>query len=393
MLLLDEALAAVSGDEVDDFMVLQEVFCQLFAACERAHDVTRADQWIRVGDAIAERRRLPSVSAFCRTHYGGLLTTAGRWPEADAALTEAVRLWALGPRDAARRRPRPPGRRSASGRGASRRPSSTSPTWTSTWRRRRPHRWRRSTSPRARPSLARDVLERALGRVDPTSTAGRAAARAARRRAPRRRPASTTPTAAAERAGRRARPSTAARYLMAVAALAKGRVCLASGTGDAAGLPARGARAASPGRRCRWRWPTPAWSWPRRSWPTSRRWPWPRPGPPTRRSSACRRPARSTPPPPCCGRSASDPARTGRAASLLTKREAEVLELLGHGLSNPEIAERLYISRKTASTTSATCSPSWGCAAGPRRPPTPPGRNQGPNRGPPGSAPARPGAW
>src|SRR5438045_948675 len=53
MLLLDEALAAVAGSEVDDFFVVQDVFCQLFSACEHAHDVARADQWIRVGEAIA----------------------------------------------------------------------------------------------------------------------------------------------------------------------------------------------------------------------------------------------------------------------------------------------------------------------------------------------------
>ena len=103
MLLLDEALAAVTGNEVDDFFVLEEVFCQLFSACEHAHDVHRADQWIRVGDAIAQKRNLPAVSAFCRTHYGGVLTAAGRWSEADATLTEAVRLWGLGQRSMLRR--------------------------------------------------------------------------------------------------------------------------------------------------------------------------------------------------------------------------------------------------------------------------------------------------
>jgi DNA-binding NarL/FixJ family response regulator len=98
MALLDEALAAVAGGEVEDFIIIEEIFCQLFSACEHAQDVRRAEQWIRVGEQIAERRRLPAVTTYCRTHYGGILTAAGRWPEADAALTEAVRLWALGKR-------------------------------------------------------------------------------------------------------------------------------------------------------------------------------------------------------------------------------------------------------------------------------------------------------
>lgn len=47
-------------------------------------------------------------------------------------------------------------------------------------------------------------------------------------------------------------------------------------------------------------------------------------------------------------RSLGAPARTGPKRNAgLTKREEEVLALVGHGLTNAEIGTRLYISSKT----------------------------------------------
>jgi DNA-binding CsgD family transcriptional regulator len=350
MLLLDEALAAVAGGEVDDFFVLEEIFCQLFAACEHAHDVGRADQWIRVGDAIAERRNLPAVSAFCRTHYGGVLTAAGRWPEADRALTEAVRLWGLGRRSSLRSGAlvRLADLRVRQGRfeeaeqlldgidadtelDAARTVAAL-------------HLARRQTA------LAEDVLRRALARIDPLGTAAAPLlallvdVHLATRRL-------DEAAAAVDRLAACAAGHPGHDYLQAVAALARGRVALTVGTAGPGGVDpgaclrealAGFARARMPMELARSRLelanallteqPEVALAEARAALDAFERLQ------AARDADAAAGVLRSL------GVKTRSPSRQG---GVLTKREAEVLALLGHGLSNPDIADRLYISRKT----------------------------------------------
>lgn len=89
--LLDEVLAAVCAGEVRDIYVIEGSICGMFLACERAHDVVRAEQWLRTAEDVVKRPHMVGVSAFCRAHYGGILTAAGRWEEAEAELTGAAR--------------------------------------------------------------------------------------------------------------------------------------------------------------------------------------------------------------------------------------------------------------------------------------------------------------
>ena len=354
MMLLDEALAAVAGSDVEDFCVLEEIFCQLFSACEHAHDVRRADQWIRIGEMIAERRQLPAVSAFCRTHYGGILTAAGRWPEADAALTEAVRLWGLGQKSL---------RVGALTRLADLRV--------------RQGRFEEAqqllegfdatTSPDvARPlaaihlangqtALATDVLERALEQVDPLSTTAA--------------PllallvdvhlGSDLIEDARTAAGKLAKCADlhSGHYLIAVAALAQGRVCLASGTGDPQGCLrealAEFAKAQMPMEVAHSRLaianallterPEVAMAEARAALDEFDRLQ------AARHVDAAAAVLRSLGANATSAKTSGSTKPSGMrgSGSLLSKREAEVLDLIGHGLSNPEISERLFISRKT----------------------------------------------
>ena len=94
MTLLDETMAAVSGGEVAGVGTIGEIYCRLFSACERAADVRRAEQWLAVaGHTVAWTDFAPPT---CRTHYGGILMAIGRWAEAEQELVAAARTFARG---------------------------------------------------------------------------------------------------------------------------------------------------------------------------------------------------------------------------------------------------------------------------------------------------------
>ena len=94
MTLLDETMAAVAGGEVAGVGTIGEIYCRLFSACERAADVRRAEQWLAAaGRTVAWTDFAPPT---CRSHYGGILIAVGRWAEAEQELLAAARTFDRG---------------------------------------------------------------------------------------------------------------------------------------------------------------------------------------------------------------------------------------------------------------------------------------------------------
>jgi DNA-binding CsgD family transcriptional regulator len=94
MRLLDEAMAAISAGEVLGHGAIGEIYCRLLSACEHATDVNRAEEWIGVVDRYVVWKEF--VRPTCRTHYGGILIALGRWPEAEAELLAAIETFERG---------------------------------------------------------------------------------------------------------------------------------------------------------------------------------------------------------------------------------------------------------------------------------------------------------
>lgn len=91
MKLLDQAMAAVSSQEVTGIVAIGDVVCRMMSACEIALDLRRAEEWMQATPVFEAWKDW--VSPVCRDHYGGILVAAGRWPEAEAELESAIRTF------------------------------------------------------------------------------------------------------------------------------------------------------------------------------------------------------------------------------------------------------------------------------------------------------------
>lgn len=354
MLLFDQSLAAVCGGEVRDLYVVEAVFCGMFLTCERVHDVVRAEQWLRAAGELVRRRNLLAVGPLCRAHYGGLLTAAGRWDEAEAELGEAARVFERGYAAAraivlvrlAELRVRQ-GRLEEAAvllEGLDQIPDAARPLAAL-------HLARGETA------LARDLVERrlalpALASPWPIATTQPAPAPVAGPLLALLIEVCLAEGAVDEAATAAARLAELAEhhpspYLEASAALAKGRLCVATGSGDAkaclrealsafstAQMPVELARARLElARAIAEEQPEVAVAEAKGAL----------------EAFELRQAARDADAAASLLRSLGAAGRTApKRRAPLTNRESEVLELLGHGLTNPEIAERLFISRKTA---------------------------------------------
>jgi DNA-binding NarL/FixJ family response regulator len=88
--MLDEAMAAALAGEASDLDTVVLVSCRTLTSCCLGWDIRRAVQWIRTADAFQQRYGSPHLFTTCRLSLGSVLFCAGRWEEAEAELRRAL---------------------------------------------------------------------------------------------------------------------------------------------------------------------------------------------------------------------------------------------------------------------------------------------------------------
>ena len=90
--LIDEAMAGTLGGEYSRLETVAFACCDMLTACDHAGDLERATEWCRVADGFIQEYGCPFLYAHCRTLYGSILAAKGRWAEADQELQSALRM-------------------------------------------------------------------------------------------------------------------------------------------------------------------------------------------------------------------------------------------------------------------------------------------------------------
>jgi DNA-binding CsgD family transcriptional regulator len=90
--LIDEAMVAALAGERTTLDTVVYTCCDMLNACELASDLERAAQWCQVADDFVARYGCPFLYAECRIYYGSVLTATGRWDDAERELRTGLRI-------------------------------------------------------------------------------------------------------------------------------------------------------------------------------------------------------------------------------------------------------------------------------------------------------------
>ena len=88
--LIDEAMAGALAGEPSSLHAVAYICCDMLNACELASDLDRAAQWCDVADEFVATYGSPFLYTECRLYYGSILAATGRWAEAERELALAV---------------------------------------------------------------------------------------------------------------------------------------------------------------------------------------------------------------------------------------------------------------------------------------------------------------
>jgi DNA-binding CsgD family transcriptional regulator len=93
---LDEAMAAVTAGEVHGLWTIGEAYCHMVDACLRVGDLRRAEDWTHIVDSFSTRTTNQVTFGLCRIFQGILLTWSGRWDQAERVLAEGLGTFRAG---------------------------------------------------------------------------------------------------------------------------------------------------------------------------------------------------------------------------------------------------------------------------------------------------------